>query len=551
MTTRRELLRLVGVGAATVLAAGCQMAPPTGPPPAAPPTPLPPTATPVPPTPTLAPTAVGSPTSMRIAIDVDPDTLDPAGQTNATVQSLVDYVVEPLVRLQPDGNLAPGLAERWTRLPDGRAYTFSLRPGVSFHDGAPLDAEAVKLSLERFLNPQLKVPLRAPFDPSLVEAIVAEDTRTVTVRLKSSFPLFLQKLAGTELGIVSPAHAGGYPDSYNEDPVGTGPYRFKERRKGESVVLERFEGYWARKPHYPHVQFRIVPEVATRESLLLANQVELIIQPPPSDIPSLQRSTELRVLLAPTSRTTFVAMDLTLPGGTPLSIKKVRQALNYAVDREGIIRRVLFGAAVPMDAPMAPGLFGYSRTGPYPYDPGRARQLLLEGGTPQLYLRFIHPTGRSMQDALAAQVAQAVASNLHDVGVATELTGYDWPSYLAAINVPEDKGSAHLHLFGWSPAFLDASQQMTQFTRSQWPPQGLATTHYSNPRAETLVEQAARELDNQKRQDLYAEAQRIVWDDAPWIFLWVPSFPLAYSSRINNVTTLPTEKFSAVYAEPG
>jgi peptide/nickel transport system substrate-binding protein len=199
---------------------------------------------------------------------------------------------------------------------------------------------------------------------------------------------------------------------------------------------------------------------------------------------------------------------------------------------------------------MAPALAGYTRVGPYPYDPGRAKQLLMEGGTPQLLLKFIHPTGRSMQDALAAQVAQGVASNLHEVGVTCELTGYDWPSYLAAINVPEDRGAAHMHLFGWAPAFLDASQQLSQFTRTQWPPQGLATSHYTNPRVESLLEQSNTEPDAQKRQELYAEAQRLIWDDAPWIFLWVPSFPLAYTSRLAGITTSPSEKFSAVYAEP-
>src|SRR5919202_6022675 len=233
MTTRRQALRLLGVGAgAAALAAACQLAPPTaGPAPtsaslapatAVPPTPLP-TATPAP---TLVPTAVAALTGMRIAIDVDPDTLDPAGQTNATVQSVVDYLFEPLVRLQPDGSLAPGLAEKWERSPDGRAYTFSLRQGVRFHDRAILDADAVKLSLDRFLNPQLKVPLRAPFDAGLVEAVVVVDPSTVRGQLKDSFRLFLHKHAGTEMGIVSPAHAHAYPDSYSEEPSGTGPYRF-------------------------------------------------------------------------------------------------------------------------------------------------------------------------------------------------------------------------------------------------------------------------------------------------------------------------------------
>jgi peptide/nickel transport system substrate-binding protein len=542
---RRQALRLVGLAAAGGLATACKdLIPPPPPPPIVEPPP------PAAPTPTLAPTEVTLATMVRLALDVDPDTLDPAGQTNPTVSSIVDHMAETLVRLQPDGSIVPGLARTVNQSADGKTYTFELRQDAEFHDGGLLNAEAVTLSLQRFLDPRLRVPLRAPFDASLIDNIAPLGPFTVRITLKDTSRLFLQKLAATELAIVSPAHARNYPDGFNEEPAGTGPYRFKERRKGESVVLERFDRYWGKRPYYPQLQFRIVPEVATRESLLLANQVDVILQPPLSDLPALQKNVNLKVLATPTARSTFIAMDLTLPTGTPLSIKKVRQALNYAIDREGIIRNVLFGAATPMDAPMADSLVGYTRIGGYLFDPNHARQLLLEGGTPRLQLRFLHPTGRSMQEALAAQVAQAVAGNLRDVGVDTDLVGADWASFLAAVNVPEDKGSAHMHLFNWAPALLDASQQMTQFVRSQWPPQGLATSHYWNPKVELLVGQAARERDDQTRLDLYAEAERIVWDDAPWVFLWSPSSLMVHTANLKGITAQATEKFSAVYAEP-
>jgi peptide/nickel transport system substrate-binding protein len=502
------------------------------------------------PAPTVAPTEVPAMTGLRLAIDLDPDTLDPAGQTHPTTSSIVEHLAETLVRLNSDGSIAPGLARKFSVSSDGKTYTFDIRPDVEFHDGSLLDAEAVAMSLHRFLDPRLRVSMRAPFDARLVDSISPIDPYTLRISLKDRSRLFLQKLAATELAIVSPAHARDFPDSFNEEPIGTGPYRFKERRKGESVVLERFDRYWGQRATFPAIQFRIVPEVATRESLLLANQVELIIEPPLSDLPALQKNPALKVLQTTTARSTFIAMDLTLPGGTPLAIKKVRQALNYGVDRDGIIRNVLFGAATPLDAPMAPSLVGYSRIGGYSYDPNRARQLLLEGGTPQLQLRLMHPTGRSLQEALAAQVAQAVAGSLHGVGVDVELIGSDWASFLAAVSVPEDKGTAHMHLFNWSPALLDASQQMTQFVRGQWPPAGLATSHYWNPKVELLVSEAAREADDQRRLDEYAEAQRIVWDDSPWIFLWSPSFLMVHSARVQGVTALPTEKFSIAYAEP-
>lgn len=538
MITRREALKAIGLAVAGSLVAACQA-------------PAPPAPTPVPtPIPTVAPTEVAAMPGLRVALELDPDTLDPTGQTHPGVASIVEHMVETLVHLQPDGTIGAGLARKWTQSADGRSYTFELRPDVEFHDGSLLNAEAVKLSLERFLKPDLRVPLRAPFDANLIDSIIPLDPLTLRIGLKDTSRLFLQKLAATELGIVSPQHARQFPDTFNDEPVGTGPYRFKERRKGESVILERFDRYWGKHPHYPYVQFRIVPEVATRESLLLANQVETILQPPLADLPALQKNANLKVLLVPTGRSTFVAMDLTLPGGTPLAIKKVRQALNYAVDRDGIIRNVLFGAATPMDAPMASTLVGYSRVGGYAYDPNRARQMLVEGGTPRLQLRFAHPTGRSMQEALAAQVAQAVAGNLRDVGVETDLVGSDWASFVAAINVPEDRGTSHMHLFNWAPGLLDASQQMGQFTHGQWPPAGVATSHYWNPKVELLVSEALRERDDQRRTDQYAEAQRIVWDDAPWIFLWVPSFVLVHSARLKGITAQATEKFSVAAAEP-
>ena len=194
---------------------------------------------------------------------------------------------------------------------------------------------------------------------------------------------------------------------------------------------------------------------------------------------------------------------------------------------------MLFGAATPMDAPMAPSLFGYTRTGPYGYDPNRARQLLLEGGTPGLALRFIHPTGRSIQEVQAAQVAQAIAGNLHDVGVDVDLIGSDWPSYLAAISVPEDRRGAHapVRLGARVPGRLAADDAVRARTVAA---AGPGTSHYSNPRVEELLDPAPASATSSGA-GAYAEAQRIVWDDAPWIFLWVPSFPIVHTAQLTGI----------------
>src|SRR5262249_15072530 len=153
------------------------------------------------------------------------DTLDPAGQTNPTTASIVQHFAETLVRMQPDGSIGPGLAHRFTQSGDGKTFTFELRSGVEFHDGSLLDAEASAMSLKRFLDPQLRVSMRAPFDSTLVNTITPLDPLTLRITLKDRSRLFLQKLASTELSLVSPAHARSFPDSFNEEPIGTGPYR--------------------------------------------------------------------------------------------------------------------------------------------------------------------------------------------------------------------------------------------------------------------------------------------------------------------------------------
>ncbi len=482
--------------------------------------------------------------TIRIAIGIDPDTLDAAGQTTTTVQNIVDYMVETLVALDEQGKNQPLLAERWEASADGKSYTFSLRKGVTFHDGAAFDATVVKKSFERVLDPQLKVPLRSPLG-GLIERIDAVDASTVRFVLKRPFPPFVSALVGTQYAVVSPGTVEKFATGYNEEPVGTGPYLFKARQKGEHVTLTRNEKYWGKKPYYETVQIRVVPEAATRESLLLAGQAEIIILPPIADLPALQKNSQVKVIAGASDRTIFMAYNHSRP---IMKDRRVRQAINYAIDKDGIIKNLLFGLGEKMDAPMAPSLFGYCKVGAYAYDPDKAKALLKEAGQEKLALKMVYPTGRYVQDQ---QVGQAIAGNLRDIGLTVDATTSDWPTYLGTINVPPEKSTADLHLLGWAPGYLDASQQMDQFRGSSaWPPKGLATSYYDNPRVVELNDKASSETDVKKREALYCEISKIIWDDAPWAFLWVQRFPIVHSAKIKGVGSVPTEKFAAVYAEP-
>lgn len=485
--------------------------------------------------------------TLRVAIGVDPDTLDPIGQTTTTVQNLVDMVVETLVGIDEQGVVKPLLAERWETSSDGLQLTFFLRKGVKFSDGTPLDANAVKVSLDRMLDKKLTVPLRGIMGDA-IGSVTAVDATTVRIVLKQPAAPIVSALSQTTAGILSPASIQGGGNSYEkaENIVGTGPYLLKERVKSDHVTLTKNVNYWGRKANYAVQEFKIVPEAASRESLVLAGQADMILLPPVSDLNSLRRNTSVKVLVGPSDRTIFIAINNYRPG--LLQNVQVRQALNYAVDKKSIIKNILFDAADALDSPMAKSLFGYCRVGDYAFDPAKAKTMLAAAGAGDLRVKMITPTGRYIQDK---QAAEAIAGNLRDVGVKVDgPSTMDWPTYLGTINVPATEATTQLHLLGWAPGYLDAQQQMEQFLSQRWPKKGLATSFYKNATVDDLVLKANGGTDPNTRKQQYCQAAKQIWDDAPWIFLWTQSFPIVYSSKVKGIGSFPTEKFYTVYAEP-
>jgi peptide/nickel transport system substrate-binding protein len=485
--------------------------------------------------------------TLRVAIGVDPDSMDPMRQTTTTVQNIVDMVVEPLVTIDQKGNVKPLLAEKWDTGGDGLTYTFTLRKGVKFHDGTDFNAQAVKTNFDRILDVKNTVPLRGILN-QISSTDVVDDSH-VKITLKSKLASIVSALTQTTAGILSPAslNAGGNSYGQAENIVGTGPYKLKSRVKGDRVTLVKNDAYWGQKPNYDEQEFKIVPEAASREAQIRSGQVDMIILPPVADIPSLQSNSSLKVLIAPSDRTIFVAVNTVSPDQPLLQQPKVRQALNYAVDKKAIIKSVLFNTADPLDSPMAKTLLGYCAAGSYEHNPSKAKSLLQEAGASNMSVKLISPTGRYIQDI---QAANAIAGNLRDVGLKVEGPATsDWPSYLGTINVGPP-GSAQLHLLGWAPGYLDAQQQMEQFYSQRHPPKGLATSYYNNPKVDELIGKANSEGDSSSRQKDYCDAEKQIWQDAPWIFLWTQKFPIVYSNKVTGIGSFPTEKFYTTYAQP-
>lgn len=480
--------------------------------------------------------------TFTIAIGVDLDTLDPAQQTTTTVQNVIDYALETLTELDKDGKTTPGLATDWEISESGTEVTLHLREGVTFHDGTPFNAEAVKFNLDRIRDPKVKVPIGGAF--GVIDSVEAVDQSTVRLHLKYPDPALIRNLAITTSAIISPTSATKDGNTYENivKPVGTGPYVFKSFTKGDKAVFEKYGDYWGEKPYYDTVEFIIIPEGNSREAALRSGEADLIMNPPVTDIEALENDPAIEVLKAPSDRAIFVAFNTSK---APFDNVNVRRAFNYAVDKKSIAKNVLFDTVDVMDSPLAKSLDGYCSVGTYDYDPQKAKQLLADAGVANLSVTLGTPSGRYLQDK---QAAQAIAANLAEVGVDAQVRTTDWPSYVSAIQ--EKNGPYDMHLLGWAPGALDAPTQFQMFQKAQWPPTGLATAFYTNESVESLIDAGNRALDEKQRSDLYCQAQQQIWNDAPWLFLWSQTLILAYSSDVEGVSYVPNEKFDTVYARP-
>lgn len=489
--------------------------------------------------------------TLRVAIGIDPDTLDPAAQTTTTSQQIIDMMVETLVTIDQQGNVKPQLADKWDVAADGKSITFTLHPNIKFQDGTPFNAAAVKFSLERLccdsktFKPQPGILGGA----GGIDHVDVIDDMHAKVVFKSVLAPGLAGLTQTVAGIICPNSVNTAPNTPATiaQPCGTGPYKFKERVNGDHITLVRNDDYWGTKASYASQIYQIVPEATAREAGVRSGQFDVAYLPPANDIPALQNDKSVSVILGPSDRTLFISLNNQSQTQPLLAKKEVRQALNYAVDKNAIVKNVMFGAAQVLDAPSAKSLFGYCSVGSYNYDPAKAKQMLAAAGATGMHVKFVAPTGRYVQDI---QVAQAVAGYLRDVGVVVDGPGtMDWPSYLGTVNVPPP-GKVDMHFLGWAPGYLDESQQMQQFQSTAWPPKGLATSYYKNPDVDTLIAKANSEVDPNQRKTDYCSAQKQIWDDAPWIFLYNQKNPIVTTSKVQNVYGLPNEKFTTTWAHP-
>lgn len=451
----------------------------------------------------------------------EPQSLDPAAVTALNDFRILVNMYDGLVRFR-DGSLdiEPALAESWEISDDGTVYTFTLREGVSFHDGSPFDAEAVVFHFERMLDEEHPHHDTGPFPLafffSAVEDVEAVDARTVRFTLNEPYAPFLSNLAYPTGLIPSPTAIAASGADFGRTPVGTGAFRFERWDANTAVVVTRNEVYWDGAPPLEAVVFRPITDANTRVAEMLSGGIDVMMEVPPDSLARFADDEAFSVHEQAGPHLWFVILNTREP---PFDDVRVRQAVNYAVDKQALVENVLQGTAEIAAGPVPPAFaWAYDDTlEPYPHDPERARELLAEAGVESATLTFLVTEGGSgMLDPVP--MGTAIQADLEAVGLSVEIRTYEWNTFLAQVN-PGLEGKADMAQMAWMTNDPDTLPYLALRTDAMPEEGGFNSGYYSNPEVDRLLDEARTATDQDERARLYREVQAIVHEDAPWIFV--------------------------------
>jgi peptide/nickel transport system substrate-binding protein len=400
----------------------------------------------------------------------------------------------------------PRLAVSYTIVND-TTWEFKLRKGVTFHNGAPMTAKDVKFSFDRAIDPQTKV-FFLPFISTIKEVRIIDDF-TIHIITNGPDPLLLKRLSFSLYVFPADFFKEKGAEAFFQHPIGTGPFKFVSWTRNDRMVFEANEAYWDGPPKVKRMIFRPVPEVATRLAELQTGNADIITSIPPFLVPQVKDSANATVQSIPSGRVMFLYINCLADG--PLKDKRVRQALNYAIDKKAIIDNILKGSGLQMAVNLTPLHFGYDPTlKPYPYDPGKAKKLLAEAGhTSGLKLVFNSPSGRYILDK---EVSQAIAGMLSAVGIQTDMKVHEWGTYTQILT---GKKLQDIGFIGWSLVLSDADSTFFPY----FTPESVFS-YYSTPALKEKILKARTMLDEKKRLEIYKEIQREIFEEAPLVYLY-------------------------------
>jgi len=470
------------------------------------------------------------PNTLVMIIESSPTNLDPRVGLDAFSERIDNLIFDDLLARGDDLNVVPGLAERW-EVPDPLTYVFHLRRGVKFHDGRPLTSRDVKWTFDSLLQGRIRSTKAANY--RFVDRVDAVDDYSVIFHLKEPESPLLWNLSDGAVGIV-PYGSG---DEMTRHPIGSGPFKFVSAETDKEVVIERNDGYWGEKAKLPRVRFAVVPEETTRALELRKGSGDIAIDSlTPDTVLTLGREPNLAVEHSPGTRLAYLAFNLRDP---ILKDVRVRQAIAYALDRNPMIEYLWRGQARPARSVLPSQSWAYDAAVTYDHDPEKARQLLDAAGHPLVNGVRFHITMKTSTDESTRLMVAVMQQQLREVGIALDIRSFEFATFFADVT----HGAFQLYGLRWIGGNEDPDIFEYAFHSAKFPPNGANRGYYSNPRVDALIDRARREVDPAVRKPLYAEVQRIVADELPYIDLWYLDNVLVHTQRVRSIKLNPAGNY--------
>src|SRR5215212_9811108 len=481
------------------------------------------------------------------SVGTDIDELDPRTTDTQEGYTVAANVYDCLVLYDLGATtLRPGLAESWEISDDGLVYTFKLRQGVSFHDGEPFNADAV-VTWYNSIDPDAadtqydasRMVYSADFITNWIDTVEAADEFTVRMTLPDPYAPLLANLAIPIAGIPSPAAVAKGLDYVMVNPSGTGAFKLAspdDWTRDSQMVLQANPDYWGGAPKVEQFIVRVIPESSTRLQSLEAGEIDIAWALIPEDVEKTRDNPDLVVVEAAGLNTNAVEFNVTKD---PFTTKEIRQALNYAVNKQELSDGLYNGNMVPAGGVLPPVDWAFNPDlKSYPYDPDKAKELLATAGfdesNPLTFTFMAYTISRGFNPA-GDRLATAVQDFWSKVGVKATSQTEEWTQYRA----DRAKGKFQASLGGWQGDNGDPDNFLATFFYSVNKGGG-NTAFYDNPKVDDLLVQAVRVSDMEERKALYQQAEQIVVDDAPWVFLGYQKHQVVTRANITDFQLQPT-----------
>ncbi|WP_062225938.1 ABC transporter substrate-binding protein [Aureimonas frigidaquae] len=470
--------------------------------------------------------------TLTVAVGADPETFDPHFNDLPTGNTVDLHVLEGLFRLDAENNVVNELATEHAFSEDGRTFTVKIKEGRTFSNGNPLDAEAVAASFNRLLDPAVGSIYRGLY--SSIERVSAEDPTTVVFHLAEPNGHVLLLLSSTNATIIDTKALAEMGAEYSRKPVGSGPYMVDSFVGGERYRLVPNPTYSGDFPAtLEAIDFLVVPEDGSRMALLETGEVDVAERVPPESIETISSLDGMQVMTPPSMFS--INMEIVMKG--PMGDPRVREALNLAVDREGMIQGILGGLATPSVTMPGPGTQNELRVtfDPIPFDPERAKALIEEAGYApgELSITMVCPNGRYIKDA---QICQALQGSFQAIGVTAAAQVVDRGTWTEIVSQPVAERTDNMAMLGRATAGMD-------YTLYRLFKSGVSanTTGYASPEVDALLAEGRAETDVARQKDIYGQIQRKIWEDRPFVFLWYQTQAIGIADRVTGLEIQPNE----------